>query len=82
MEELVKLCKDCRFYNPLEYFSADCLHPRAVFSPGRDLVTGEPPSQYHQSCRYMRSSRQECGFEATLFEPKETITLATMVAKG
>lgn len=76
MEELVKLCKDCQFYfyDPSSFFGAeyaDCLHPRAVFSLGRDLVTGEPPRQFHQCCRNMRSSGGDCGFEATLFEPKE-----------
>jgi hypothetical protein len=80
----MKLCKDCRYYQPDNTFLvsnprwAECLHPSSLEPPGKpSVVDGSVPKQLQLRCVEARAGlsglypdRVVCGPEARFFEPK------------
>lgn len=70
----MKLCKDCRWFQPREGQQPLCDHPTSVNPTRTSLVTGELIPGYHYACadvRYFDAFSGMCGREGFHWEPAD-----------
>ena len=72
----VKLCQDCRFvgrmkglFGPKPVETIECRHPRSVWNPSPNMVTGTTRKPVYGFCVARRLDDYSCGEGARWFEP-------------
>lgn len=62
-------CKDCKYLGPPHFIMPFCMHPKLTITMP-DYLNGETQTQ-QPTVSFARTMPDQCGPDATLFEPRE-----------